>query len=258
MNSYEEMTREKRMTLKSRHVEENQRQSHQYRGISPPPLEKPCPKDSALVDLVKPDEKRHGSIPLIKAIGQRQSRRKFTSDALRLEELSFLLWSTQGVKSIDENKVWTRRVVPSAGSRHPFETYLVVNRVDGLERGVYRYLPVEHKLLLVSKHDRQLSDRISDACDGQAFVGESAVVFVWATIPYRSEWRYGAAAYKGILVDAGHVCQNLYLACEAIGAGTCAVLAYDQKAMDDLIGVDGKDEFTIYLAPVGKVHDSSR
>jgi SagB-type dehydrogenase family enzyme len=67
------------------------------------------------------------------------------------------------------------------------------------------------------------------------------------------EWRYGLAAHKVIAIDAGHVCQNLYLACEAIGAGTCAIAAYDQEAMDDLVGLDGKDEFTIYLAPVGKV-----
>jgi hypothetical protein len=45
----------------------------------------------------------------------------------------------------------------------------------------------------------------------------------------------------------------MYLACEAIGAGTCAIAAYHQALMDELLGVDGKDEFTIYLAPVGKV-----
>jgi nitroreductase len=60
------------------------------------------------------------------------------------------------------------------------------------------------------------------------------------------------AAAKVIALDAGHVCQNLYLACEAIGAGTCAVAAYDQQAMDHILKVDGKDEFTIYLASVGK------
>ncbi|MFO7569003.1 MAG: nitroreductase family protein, partial [Smithellaceae bacterium] len=67
----------------------------------------------------------------------------------------------------------------------------------------------------------------------------------------RMEWRYDLAAHKVIAIDAGHVCQNLYLACEAIGAGTCAVAAYDQEACDALLGVDGHEEFTIYLAPVG-------
>jgi SagB-type dehydrogenase family enzyme len=171
---------------------------------------------------------------------------------LGLDELSFLLWATQGVRSVDKNKVWTRRTVPSGGSRHPFETYLIVNRVESLKPGVYRYLPVEHKLLLV-KDKKPLAEKVSEACEGQVFVGDAAVVFVWAVIPYRTEWRYSVIAFKGILVDVGHVCQNLYLACEAIGAGTCAVLAYDQKMMDGLIGVDGENEFTIYLAPVGKV-----
>jgi SagB-type dehydrogenase family enzyme len=67
------------------------------------------------------------------------------------------------------------------------------------------------------------------------------------------EWRYSLAAHRVILIDAGHVCQNLYLACEAIGAGTCAVAAYDQEQLDNLLNVDGLDEFAVYLAPVGKI-----
>ena len=66
------------------------------------------------------------------------------------------------------------------------------------------------------------------------------------------EWRYDLAAHKVIAIDAGHVCQNLYLACEAINAGTCAIAAYDQEEMDLFLRVDGKNEFTIYLASVGK------
>jgi len=252
IESYDEMIRERRMMLKSSGIEHEEWESHQRRGVPPPPLEKPYPDDGILVELVRPDATNLGNLSLSKAIKQRESHRKYTSDALKLEELSFLLWATQGLKSIDKNKVWTRRTVPSGGSRHPFETYLVVNRVERLEPGVYRYLPIEHKLLLAN-NNKPVPDKVSEACSGQAFVGESAVVFVWATIPYRTEWRYSVMAYKGILVDVGHVCQNLYLACEAIGAGTCAILAYEQKAMDDLIGVDGENEFTVYLASVGKV-----
>ena len=81
---------------------------------------------------------------------------------------------------------------------------------------------------------------------------------MWATIPYRTEWRYSVIGYKAIAVEAGHICQNLYLACEAIGAGACAILAYEQKAMDNMIGVDGKDEFAIYVASVGKVAQATR
>ncbi|WP_277058907.1 nitroreductase family protein [Trichlorobacter lovleyi] len=72
-------------------------------------------------------------------------------------------------------------------------------------------------------------------------------------MPSRTEWRYAEASCKVIALDAGHVCQNLYLACQAINAGTCAIAAYRQDLMDALLGVDGNEELTVYLAPVGKV-----
>jgi SagB-type dehydrogenase family enzyme len=79
------------------------------------------------------------------------------------------------------------------------------------------------------------------------------VAFIWSCIPYRSEWRYNVAAHKTMLLDAGHLCQNLYLACEAVGCGTCAIGAYNQEAIDEFLGLDGEEEFVVYLAPVGKV-----
>jgi SagB-type dehydrogenase family enzyme len=250
--SYDEVIRERRSLLKSSGIDREEWESHQRKGIPPPPLEKPYSRDDVFIELKEFEKMGLGTLSLVKAMKNRESRRKFTSENLKLEELSFLLWATQGVNSVDKNRVWTKRTVPSGGARHPFETYLIINRVEDVEPGVYRYLPIEHKLVLV-KGNKPLPVKISEACWDQSFVGESAVVFVWAAIPYRTEWRYSVIGYKDIAVEAGHICQNLYLACEAIGAGTCAILAYEQEAMDALIGVDGEDEFTVYLAPVGKV-----
>jgi SagB-type dehydrogenase family enzyme len=142
--------------------------------------------------------------------------------------------------------------VPSAGARHSFETYLLVIKVEGVDPGLYRYLPLEHELVFLGEIDN-MEMEVSLACFGQQFVGAGAATFIWTTIPYRMEWRYGPLAHRVILIDVGHVCQNLYLACEAIGAGTCGVAAYDQQEVDELIGVDGVDEFAVYLAPVGRV-----
>ncbi|MDM8536256.1 SagB/ThcOx family dehydrogenase [Desulfobacterales bacterium HSG17] len=144
------------------------------------------------------------------------------------------------------------RNVPSAGCRHALETYLAVFNVDNLDPGVYRYLPLSHQLVFEFKDD-MLSEKMITASLGQSYPGKSAVTFIWAAIPYRMEWRYGLAAHKVIALDAGHVCQNLYLACEAIDAGACAIAAYDQEELDELIGLDGDEEFAVYLAPVGKV-----
>ena len=137
IKSYDEMIRERRLLLKSEEdVERDEWTPHQIKGIPPPPFEKPYPKDSVLVELASPNCADLGKIPLVKTIVQRRSRRKYSSKALKLEELSFLLYATQRVLQVDEDRVRSKRVVPSGGSRHPFERYLIVNRVENLEPGV--------------------------------------------------------------------------------------------------------------------------
>ncbi|MBF8278261.1 MAG: nitroreductase family protein [Candidatus Brocadiaceae bacterium] len=224
----------------------------QNKGVDAPPIEKPYPADAVRIDLVKPETwKSIAGVNLVAAIGNRQSRRTYKKTPLTQEELSFLLWATQGVR---EEVVGGHayRTVPSAGCRHAFETYLAVLHVEGLNAGIYRYLPLSHQLLFEFSEDR-LAGKMVNAVFRQPYPGNAAVTFIWTTIPYRMEWRYGLAAHKVIAIDVGHVCQNLYLACEAIGAGTCAIAAYDQEAVDRLLRIDGRDEFAIYLSPVGKV-----
>lgn len=224
----------------------------QSRGLPAPPIEKPCPPGAARLPLPPVGRWQGiGSIDLTAAIAGRQSHRRFRPEPLTLDELSYLLWATQGVRA-RPSAYSALRTVPSAGCRHAFETYVCALAVQGLAVAVYRYLPLAHELVLERQMER-LGERLGAAALRQTFVGRAAATFVWSAIPYRMEWRYGAAAHKVIALDAGHVCQNLYLACAAIGAGTCAVAAYHQQQMDDLLGLDGEEEFVIYLAPVGKV-----
>ena len=225
----------------------------QHKGVPGPPIQKPFDPAARRVSLLSLADWK-GEIPGIElesAIINRESRRHYLPDALSLAELSFLLYSTQGVRQASHPLV-SLRTVPSAGARHSFETYLLIRNVVGVDPGLYRYLPLEHELVFLGEVEN-MEMRVSLACFGQQFVGGGAVTFVWATIPYRMEWRYGPLAHRVILIDVGHVCQNLYLACEAIGAGTCGIAAYDQQEVDELIGVDGEEEFTVYMAPVGKV-----
>jgi SagB-type dehydrogenase family enzyme len=223
----------------------------QRQGIHHPPLEKPFSSDANLIDLPDPGLSDVGSMPLKEAILRRRSRREFSTESISLEELSYLLWATQGVHEIIREGTSTRRTVPSGGARHPFETYLFINNVDGLSPGLYRYLPIEHKLLFLYTN-QDLAESIHTACY-QKFVKDGSVIFIWTTIPYRTEWRYSFLSHKVIAQETGHICQNLYLASESIGAGTCALGTYNQKEIDAILGVDGEDEFAIYVAVVGKI-----
>jgi SagB-type dehydrogenase family enzyme len=245
--------KEARSILRSDHWSEfGKQETDQKKGVPAPPAQKPYPKNAELVELMQLAKITVGVTPLKDVIDKRRSRRRFTETPLTLEELSYLLWSTQGVQVLDPNGVRNLRTVPSAGCRHSFETYLVINRVRGVKPGLYRYLPLDHKLLYISG-ESGLDEKITEACNNQRFIKDAAVVFVWTTIPYRMEWRYSFIAPKIIAIDAGHMCQNLYLASESIGAGTCGIGAYNQAKVDAFLGVDGLEELTIYIAPVGKI-----
>ena len=227
--------------------------SDQNRGIVPPPVQKPVREGQVVVPLPGDvSETFAGRIDLVRALAARKSHRAWREEPLSPEELGFLLWAVQGVRR-KGGPASVFRTVPSAGCRHALETYVLVNNCPSLERGVYRYLPLDHALVLEAPAGGDFTARQHEAVLMQTFVTKAPVVLVWATIPYRMEWRYMEAAHRVIALDAGHVCQNLYLAVQAVDCGTCAVAAFHQKALDELLGVDGEDEFALYLAPVGKV-----
>ncbi len=216
-----------------------------------PLFQKPYDKNKPLIDLIPPEKFDIGKKSFLDVVNRRISRRNYTEEALNLEELSFLLWCTQGVKKTFKDKAGVLRTVPSAGAKSPFETYLIINRVEGLEPGLYRYISFSHKLLFV-KNIKDAERKIGELTFDQMFVGKGAVIFCWVAIPYRTEWRYTILAHKFIAVDLGHVCENLYLACESIDLGTVAIGYYEQKKFDAFLELDGKDELVVLVAPVGK------
>lgn len=246
---------EVRKAAKTRFNELKEVITDQMKGVSSPPLQKPFPEEGKLIDLPKISEQAVRNNSVTSCLESRRSRRKYTEEPLDLEQLAYLLWFTQGVQRIfkrGEDYSVALRTVPSAGARHPFETYVIANRIEGLEKGVYRYLGIEHKLIREAGLDCT-EQKIEEATLGQAFVAQAPLVLAWSAIPYRTEWRYNGEAAKLILLDAGHVCQNLYIACEALGLGTCGIAAYDQEKIDTALQLDGSEEFVVYLAPVGRL-----
>ena len=213
------------------------------------PYQKEYPENSDLINLISPEDLKIGHESFLKLVNERKSRRKFTDNVVSIEELSFLLWSTQGVKKVNGNSVI--RTVPSSGGQSPFETYLVINRVEGLKPGLYRYISFSHKLLFVKSIDNS-EKTMGELSYDQKFVGDGAVIFCWVAIPYRTEYFYSILSHKFIAIDLGMICQNLYMACEAIKLGTVAIGYYQQEKIDTLFELDGENEFVVLLAPVGK------
>jgi SagB-type dehydrogenase family enzyme len=231
-------------------------QSDQRKGVAAPPLQKAHnPATSRVVALPAPSRDVLTEADLFTVMAQRQSRRGYTSDPLSQEQLSFLLWATQGVRMANLEKNLSRRTVPSAGSRHPYETYLHVARVAGIAPGLYRYLGLTHELLLLDQRPG-LRDELYTLTDREDWAADAPVFFLWSCIPHRGEWRYHTMSHKSMLLDAGHIAQNLYLAAEAIGCGTCALGGYWQEGADRFCGVDGEDEYVVYLASVGCIPES--
>jgi SagB-type dehydrogenase family enzyme len=212
-----------------------------------PPIRKSFPDTTERVDL--PNPKTEGGPALWSTIRERRSERAYTHEPMTADELSQLLWATQGTTRTMQNHQF--RAAPSAGALYPIETHVIVNRVDGLDAGLYHYDAFDAALDLIKKGD--FGEQAAAAALDQKMVERAAVVFVWTAVPERSKWKYLERAYRYIYMDVGHIAQNLYLAATALGLGCCAIGAlYDDEA-NRLVGADGESETVVYMCSVGRL-----
>lgn len=225
-------------------------ESDQALGKPQPPLVLPPDPTWPQVDLPAPADVHIPPCDLRTAIEQRRTLRRYAATPLTLAELSYLLWCTQGVQQVTPRPS-TLRTVPSAGARHAFETDLLINRVEGLAPGLYRFLPLEHKLA-IRQTDGQLASVLYEATQRQQHVLDCAVMFIWIAVIYRMTWRYPQRGYRYLFLDAGHICQNLALAAEALGCGICPIGAFDDAAFNAALGLDGEQMAVLYAATLGK------
>ena len=138
---------------------------------------------------------------------------------------------------------------PSAGGLYPIETYILVRDVEELDQGVYHFRPHKFDLEFIKRGN--LSARLAEAALGQDMIRDTQAAFIWTAVVERSKWKYRQRAYRYIYMDAGHIAQNLYLAGTAAGIGVCAVGAFFDDQVNDLIEVDGVQETAVYLACAG-------
>ncbi len=185
-----------------------------------------------------------GSITLEESIARRRSIRKFSDDSLSLSQISQLLWAAQGITNAEG-----LRTAPSAGALYPLEIYLLAEKVAGLQKGLYRYIPIGHKLLWLSQPDafRELADSVAY----QQWVGNAAAALAITAVYERVTRKYGERGVRYAHIEVGCAVQSLYLQAVSLGLGTTVIGAFEDQEISRLLALQ-KGEHPLAILPFGK------
>ncbi len=207
-------------------------------GLSVPP--DPLVK---IIELPEPIYK--GGVSVEEALSKRRSVRTYSSTPLSLEEITQLLWSAQGISHSNGRK----RTAPSAGASYPLEVYLAVSRVDGIGRGIYRYIPQVHSLVPWggAVTARFLKEEVSP----QGAVKSAPAVLILSAHYDRVTEKYGQRGERYAHMEAGHAAQNVYLQAYSLGIGTVAIGAFNDEKLREILNLE-EEEVPLYLMPVGR------
>ncbi len=178
------------------------------------------------------------------ALEQRRSLREYADRAMTAEELAWVVYAATGITSSQG-----RRAAPSAGALYPIETYVAVRRVDGIDPGVY-HVDVRAQALEPVRDGSAAGD-LMVAGLGQDFLRRAPVVLVLTGRFQRSRWKYRERHYRYVCWEGGHVTQNVYLAAETLGLGACMVGAFFDGMVNDIVGVDGRQEAALGVIALG-------
>jgi SagB-type dehydrogenase family enzyme len=195
--------------------------------------------------IVLPSPGFNSPASLERLIARRRSIREFNEQPLSLDQLSQLLWSTQGIT--DGKQL---RAAPSAGATFPLEVVVVAGAfgVSSLPAGSYLYLPKDHSLMPRQTGDLRL--HLAGESLGQQAINVAPVSLVIAADYERTRSRYRNRTERYVHMEAGHAAQNLYLQAEALGLGTTSIGAFNDNGVKELLALGG-NLAPLYIMPVG-------
>lgn len=182
---------------------------------------------------------------LMEAIESRRSVRNYSDTGISILQLSVILHSAQGVTSSRGY-----RAAPSAGATYPMTLYVLAEDVTGLEPGIYRYLPEDHVLEPVLSGN--YLNELKEASLGQRCVGDCSAALVIASDYSITTDVYGDRGVRYVDMEAGHISQNVYLACTAMNMGTVAVGAFTDQEVSQLLQLEN-DLVPLYIMPLGSI-----
>jgi len=202
---------------------------------------------------ILPAPELDGEVSVEKALANRRSHRQFQDKSISTEQLSQILWAAYGITLPRPNEPNLRgglRTAPSAGARYPLEIYVVVGNVEGLEPGVYRYISEEHKLVKTVSGD--VRNELSEAALGQRMISAAPVTVFYSAVFERITERYGDRGIYYAYIELGHSAQNVYLQVEALQLGTCAIGAFTDDSVRQVLNLPENEE-PLYLMPIGHI-----
>lgn len=192
-----------------------------------------------------PEPSFESSFSIEEALLKRRSTREYNGDPLTLDEISQILWAAQGITH--EKKL---RTAPSAGGLYPLELYVVVGNVEGLETGIYRYMPIENILLKTVDGDKR--SNITDAALGQNWVEKAAINIIITAIYERTTGKYDDRGIRYVHIEVGHTAQNICLQATALNLGVVTVGAFHDDKIIHILDLS-QDEKPVYIIPIGKI-----
>lgn len=213
----------------------------------PKPLLYKQPKEDAVIVGLTNEFPNIKQKTLTECIKTRRSLRQYSNVPFSFEELSYVMWETSRVDRHTDSA--TFRTIPTGGATNAMESYVMINNVEGMKPGIYHYVQDKHILALIDERE-DVQERTNKALSQQ--LRGAAMVLILTAVPYRSEYKYSFTAHKMIAMEAGHSGQNASLVAENIDAGAVCLAAYNQKLLDELLQIDGEEEFATYAIPMGK------
>jgi SagB-type dehydrogenase family enzyme len=186
-------------------------------------------------------------------ISSRRSLRDFANRELTLNELSQILHQSYGVTGESPASRGFRqnfRSAPSAGALYPAEIYIAVRKVAGVEPGIYHYNVPNHEIELMIPGDP--TEQVSEVCCRQEYVRQASIVVLISGVLTRTKLKYGERGYRYVLLDIGHLGQNIYLSCASLELAIMTTCGFFDDEANKLLRIDGVDETAMYVAFVGK------
>lgn len=212
-------------------------------------------QDINTIEIQLPGPRLESNFSIEEVMLKRRSHRNFVKSSISLHDLSQILWAAYGITKPDDSRAIFRggfRTAPSAGATFPLDVYAVVGNVKDLEQGVYKYISDGHKLAKVIDDD--LRADLAKAALNQEMIEDAPASLFFTAIFERTMQRYGdRGRERYVCMEMGHVGQNVYLQAEALGLGTCAIGAFNDTKVAEVMQLTSEEE-PLYIMPIGKYY----